>query len=525
MGYDRGEVLARTDLAALADQLLGPHKGRGRSASWACPAPNHGGQTGKTPPVSLYIGSTGTERWKCHACGAGGTAIDLVMSVRGLTFSEGIEALARQGGVGPDDPRPGAHGRARERPTAVAVRTGPGVNPAVEQYVAACEAFLWTSRGTSMRRWLSRRCLNEEVLRANRVGADPGPRLLPRAEGLPRRGLGVVLPVLGPDDKAVYLQTRYLRADGHRYDNPHSTLVGPSPRMSEMRLAGAAVRDDVVIVCEGIPDALTTSQAGYRAVAVLGAGYPDDRVAAGLVRRFPTEHLVMAFDADDRGRAGASQLAAALDDHGAGSRISRIDVPAAGGDVNGWLQMDGDQFASQFAHALRESVGDMDRGTPLAASLSSLAQPPSLSTGVDLARPPSAPEVLDSVLPPEPGSPLESIYYRFVLVDDPAKVRANVSRISSRLAAKTGDSVLPDLGERPESDLDASLQDLLYRHVLAVSPEAATATLAELNQEVSRWHADLDRGSERLVSLRPVMAESIISSFSMPEPPDLGVAL
>lgn len=44
---DRDEVLARIDLEALADELLGPHKGKGRSKSWPCPAVGHGAQTGR----------------------------------------------------------------------------------------------------------------------------------------------------------------------------------------------------------------------------------------------------------------------------------------------------------------------------------------------------------------------------------------------------------------------------------------------------------------------------------------------
>ena len=34
MRYDRDELLARTDLAALADELLGFHVGNGRNARW-----------------------------------------------------------------------------------------------------------------------------------------------------------------------------------------------------------------------------------------------------------------------------------------------------------------------------------------------------------------------------------------------------------------------------------------------------------------------------------------------------------
>ncbi len=39
MAYDRNEVLGRTDLGELADQLVGPHKGRGSDATWPCPDP------------------------------------------------------------------------------------------------------------------------------------------------------------------------------------------------------------------------------------------------------------------------------------------------------------------------------------------------------------------------------------------------------------------------------------------------------------------------------------------------------
>src|SRR5207249_4884440 len=99
MRYDRDEILARVDLPALCEETLGPPKGRGRSATWPCPAPRHGTQTGKTPPVSIFTTRYGEQRWRCHACGAGGTAIDLVMVTQGLGFRDAIEVLAQRTGV------------------------------------------------------------------------------------------------------------------------------------------------------------------------------------------------------------------------------------------------------------------------------------------------------------------------------------------------------------------------------------------------------------------------------------------
>ena len=56
--YDREALLAATDLAALADDLIGGHVGTARSPMWTCPNPNHA-QTGRTPPLSIFHGYQG----------------------------------------------------------------------------------------------------------------------------------------------------------------------------------------------------------------------------------------------------------------------------------------------------------------------------------------------------------------------------------------------------------------------------------------------------------------------------------
>jgi hypothetical protein len=65
-----------------------------------------------------------------------------------------------------------------------------------------------------------------------------------------------------------------------------------------------------VIVTEGAIDALSAAAAGYRAVGVLSATYGDEAVALDLARL--PHPLVLAFDADDAGQAGADRLAALL---------------------------------------------------------------------------------------------------------------------------------------------------------------------------------------------------------------------
>jgi hypothetical protein len=199
-----------------------------------------------------------------------------------------------------------------------------------------------------MRRWLRARGFDEPIMRANRLGADPGPARLDRAKGLPRAGAAIVLPVLGTEERPTYLQARYLRPNGRRYDNPSTDLVGSSPRLAEARVPGVTKTDDVVLVCEGIPDALTAAQAGHRAVGVLGAALPDEQLSHRLLERFPREQLVIAFDADDSGRAGQRRLTSLLDEAGAGNRVACLDVPRRWGDLNGWLQGSWQSFDNEL---------------------------------------------------------------------------------------------------------------------------------------------------------------------------------
>jgi hypothetical protein len=62
---------------------------------------------------------------------------------------------------------------------------------------------------------------------------------------------------------------------------------------------------------EGSIDATAAAAGGYRAVGVMSATYCDESVGLAL-SRLP-HPLLLAFDADDAGHAGAERLAALLD--------------------------------------------------------------------------------------------------------------------------------------------------------------------------------------------------------------------
>lgn len=320
--YDRDALIAAVDLPVLADELLGQRRGT-ISPKWPCPNPLHT-QTGRTPPVSVFTSNRGEQRWRCHGCGVGGTAIDLVMVCCRTDPRGAMDLLARR--VGHAHQPPSWTPRRSQVLTMPPATRGCRDPEGLDRYVDECAKALFTPAGRRIRRWLNEaRGLPDDVLCANRVGADLGPRRQPRPDGMPKAA-GVVLPVL-VDGRGTYAQIRLIDPgpNGLRYLNPTADLA-PNPRLGHYRPAEQLHRE--VIVTEGAIDALSAAVAGFRAVAVLSAAYPDQGVALEL-SRLP-EPLVLAFDGDDAGRAAAQRLATLLSAH----QRPAANVPLPAADLN-----------------------------------------------------------------------------------------------------------------------------------------------------------------------------------------------
>ncbi len=172
---DRDTLLATVDLAALATELCGPPHGHGRNARWRCPNPNH---PDVHPSMTVFHGHR-SDRWHCHACGAGGTAIDLYATATSASIGAAIRDLANRAGLERRD----ATAPVPSVPTIRAPLPGApepalrGPDPAIELYVAAAQQLLWSPQGQGSREYLrSRNLLDRELLELNRVGYDPGPR-------------------------------------------------------------------------------------------------------------------------------------------------------------------------------------------------------------------------------------------------------------------------------------------------------------------------------------------------------------
>ena len=363
-GYDRDEVLTRTDLATLATEICGPPTGHGRNAKWHCPNPDH---PDTHPSMTIFDGRR-SQRWKCHACSEGGTAIDLWMLSQRATVPEAIAALGERCGATSTTPAPSVGPRLRhllDAPPSIPAAPSPPNAPAdaidpdsfdvrVESYVAAAADVLWSARGEGALRWLHDRGFSDPVLRANRVGYDPGPRELRRPKGLPWRGVGIVLPILGSRDHAIWAQTRYLDpvGTGRKYDSVMSEIA-PNPRVATIR-APDAVRADLVVLTEGIPDGLTVAHTGVQAVAVVGTGNTGPDVAARLHDAFRRATFVVAFDNDTAGRTTGPKLGAHLAELGH-TVVSTAPAPPHN-DLNDWWRADPAGLKSQIETAGRPAL-------------------------------------------------------------------------------------------------------------------------------------------------------------------------
>jgi len=221
------------------------------------------------------------------------------------------------------------------------MRMRPAGKPSREvfEYVERCEKLLRTRAVADIRSWLLERGLGDEVLTANRVGADPGRLFLPRPTGLPSGWPAAVYPALDPSGNVTYFQARFLHPGdaGQRYDNP-ARLLATNPSLAWTQPVGAKSSNGPLIVTEGVPDALIAAQAGMRSVGLLGSAAPSQHVADQLAKAVSCDDdhsrsVVVCFDADQSGRVGAARLAELLQERGI--RTANVEPPE-GMDITDW---------------------------------------------------------------------------------------------------------------------------------------------------------------------------------------------
>lgn len=327
--WDISDVLARTDLASLLDECTQPATRIGPGRRWHCPVSGHDDHRAS---VSIFQDRHGHERWRCWSSDHRGDAIDLVAATTGRDRSDAIEWLATRAGMVPDRPLPPIP----RKTTTPAPPAALVMDPAVERYVRVCASVLRGPQGAPVRDWLHNRGITDATIDANLIGADPSRKLLRRQRGLPYgTEIAATFPALDSAGHITYVQARYLDPDaaGRKYDNPSAALA-PHPRLAFPALVEQPVAN-LLVVCEGMPDALTAAQAGFVAVGLLGAQTPDESVAERLAAYAQDRHLDIALvcDPDAAGRHVADVLTPLLRSAGTAPTVV---IPPGGCDVNDW---------------------------------------------------------------------------------------------------------------------------------------------------------------------------------------------
>jgi Toprim-like len=334
-GWRIEDVLARTDLANLLDQLADPAMFATRGRRWHCPLPEHDDHHAS---VTIHTDHRGHQRWRCWSGDNNhrGDAIDLVSVTQRLDRFNALDWLAARNGMIPDVPLPPV---ARREPV-VRSPAEASLDPCVIRYVEACEKILWRPTGRPVLEWLHGRGFDDDLLRANRVGCDPGRHMMQRQRGLAYGGsIGAVFPAFNEQGDVHYVQTRYLNpGTGPKYDNPSAALA-TNPRLAWTARPVVEINNDCVL-CEGIPDALTAATLGFRSIATLGSTTAD-RAAFGRVASYLQRHclgLTLVNDNDNAGRTWREAWESAFSQRCIAAHI--VEPPEPGLDLNAWASRD-----------------------------------------------------------------------------------------------------------------------------------------------------------------------------------------
>ena len=349
---------------------------------------------------------TGKNLWHClGACQAGGSVIDWVMRVERVSFRHAVERLRTQGGGGPAAPPPMLAPLATRAAKETAHVRGSGRAPGGETGAVGSES-VDRADGALLRDVIA---FYHETLKASPEAIDylesrglNSVALIDRFQlGFANRTLGYRLPAktlkAGAAVRGQLQRLGILRGSGHEHFT--GSVVVPilgergqvvqcygrkiTPRLREgtplhLYLPGAhtavwnvdALADaKEIILCESLIDAMTFWVAGFpNVITSYGvSGFTEAHRAA--LRRYGTERVLIAYDADEAGERAAERVAEVL--ALMGIEGYRVHFPR-GLDANAYA------LAEASNAPARESLGALLRGAtwlgrpaPLAGAASS----------------------------------------------------------------------------------------------------------------------------------------------------------
>jgi len=307
-------------------------------------------------PSLTFYPDAAKNSFYCFGCQIGGTTIDLVMKRQGVGFKEAVKWLEDQLAAGTSRAsRPGRWrtyvGKAGEaektRKLQAEIQPDPDVyswlmkmNPLRDDGVSYLR--LRGFRGDIIKHFgvgqfhrpegalahAVRKWGESRLLQCGLVKQQDGPG--PRTWG--RRFVWWDNTILFPfvqDGEVVYIQGRRLSDSPPKYVNLHGVK---RPSLFNRQCLKALKPGDAIYICEGIPDAISATQEGLDAVAVLGAGQLDE----GVVREFDHLRVYIVPDRDEAGARIARKIQDMLMSKGKVAEILRLPM---GKDLSDYLRL------------------------------------------------------------------------------------------------------------------------------------------------------------------------------------------
>jgi hypothetical protein len=392
---------------------------QGNDLVGACPFHEDGSPSLVVSPVKNL--------WHClGACQVGGGPVDWVMTAQGVSFRHAVELLLAESPA-LSSLAPGLQGAPVGRvKRSTAVKLAPIAAPdeadaELLERVVAHYAETLTGAGEAQEYLHRRKFAHPEAVETFRLGFAnrtlgyrlPHARTVAGAQLRSRlQALGVlrasghehftgslVIPVLDADGGVGEVYGRKIRDDLRPGTPLHLYL--PGPHRGVWNVAAFAATDEL-IVCESLIDALTLWCAGFRHVtAAYGAdGWTPEHQAA--VIEHGIGRVLIAYDRDAAGDAGAKALAAQLT--AVGVECFRVELPH-GADINA-VAVDATNATDVLGHYLRKAAWMGAGAAPAPSTLVAVEAPGFLAAAHDLGDSAElAPEPLDDELTPESAEP------------------------------------------------------------------------------------------------------------------------
>ena len=299
------EVVARNDIADVVSSYVTLTR-KGSNLFGLCPFHNE-----KTPSFSV---APDKQIYHCFGCKKGGSVINFIMEIEGLSFPEAVAFLAKRANLPlPAEEEQTGADRMRRRVLELNRTAARWYYEQLQQpQGAAVQSYLDRRQirkniavrfgmGASLNEW-------DALTRAMRAKGYTKEELL--AAGLAAAGKNggiydkfrnrLMLPVIDSRGDVVGFGSRVIDNSSPKYMNTTETVAFSKRRvLYGLNLAKKTKRPNIIL-CEGNLDVVTLHQAGFdNAVASMGTALTQEQVR--LLSRF-TKELVLCYDNDKAGQ-------------------------------------------------------------------------------------------------------------------------------------------------------------------------------------------------------------------------------